>query len=170
MSSTDLHQATKRVRDVYLKDNVTISRAMLTEWLTKGLGARKQMSSVESAWRAVPLNVSAILFFQPVSAIIRHLSAGIIPRVLKLLTHSFPSVRTSHRRGEWKRRGAAGPVELCKSDAVSSSGTQDCAKPDAEPLQWKMYTAQRLMQSHHTPLSFLFFKSFILQQKLATAP
>lgn len=115
----------------------------------------------KSAWWAVSLNVGAIFifFFQPVSGIIRQLSAGIVPRVFKLWTHSFPSVRKSHRRGEWKRRGATGPMELCKSDAVSSSGTQDCAKPDAEPLQWKMYTPQRLMQRlmqrHFTPLSFL---------------
>lgn len=57
-------------------------------------------------------------FFQPVSAIIPHLSGGIVPRVFKLLTHSFPSARKSHGRGEWKPRSAAGPVDLCKSDAV----------------------------------------------------
>lgn len=105
----------------------------MTEWLIVGLRARKQMSLLESAWQASPTKCQRIFFFQPVSAIIVLLSAGIIPRVFKLLTHSFLPVRKSHRRGEWKRRGAAGPTELCKSDAVSSSGTQNRA--DAEPLE-----------------------------------
>lgn len=46
-----------------------------------------------------------------------------------------------------------GPAELCKSDAVSSYGTQNCAVPDAEPLPWKMYTRQRLTQSDYALLT-----------------